>query len=472
MKKFEVIFGALRIPVDFLATYGAFLLAYKLRPITDLIPGVQYHFFPELLPPFPDYLRLAFFASVLLILLLMGGNLYSLKITRSFVREFLKILFWVSAWLLFIIAYYFLIVHQLFFSRIALAHIWLFTLFFILIGRLMISLIQSLFLSYGIGRRRLLFIGTSDLADQFYEGLKKDRRYEVMGCLSLKPVTSTGQLKVVGSFDDLESIVERLSIKEIIQADPEAKEEISRYLLTFCRSHQIQYHFIPDLIRLQRTNVEMEMIGGIPLISLKQTPLGGWGWIFKRLFDLGFSAGLIVLLTPLWILLPPLIKLDSPGPVIYKSRRQYRNQIFNVYKFRSMGADADEKKKALLAQNERKGPLFKIKNDPRVTRIGRFLRKTSLDEFPQFFNVLFGSMSLVGPRPHLPEEVKEYQTHHHEVFAIKPGITGLAQTSGRSDLDFEEEVKLDVFYIENWSVWLDLKILFRTIGVMLRGEGD
>ncbi len=136
-----------------------------------------------------------------------------------------------------------------------------------------------------------------------------------------------------------------------------------------------------------------------------------------------------------------------------------------------MVSDADSLKGSLMDDNEREGPLFKIKDDPRITKLGRFLRKTSIDELPQLFNVLFGSVSLVGPRPHLPEEVDKYESHHYEVFALKPGVTGLAQISGRSNLDFEEEVKLDVYYIENWSLWLDIKIILKSILVVFKADG-
>ncbi|MBU0727657.1 sugar transferase [Patescibacteria group bacterium] len=468
MKKSKLYFGVSRLPIDFLATMGAFLLAYYIRPITDLIPGVQYNFYPELLPNFDEYLNFSLYAATFLIILFIFNKLYSLKFREKFGKVLLRIIVLVSAWLMFIIAYYFLVVHQLFFSRIALAHIWFFTIVFVTAGRILILFVESLFLRFGIGKRRILFIGVNNLADQCFKQLKKDKRFKVVGALAERVESrKIDYLKIIGTVDQLEHIVKKYGVEEIIQAD----EARSSELLGFCRSNQIRYYFIPDLLRIQRTNVEMEMIDDVPLISLKQTPLEGWGYVNKRLFDFLFSLIFILILIPLWIIAGIAIKIDSKGPIFYKSKRKYREKVFSMYKFRTMVADADKVKQNLKEQNERKGPLFKMKHDPRITSLGRFLRKTSIDELPQLFNVLIGNMSLVGPRPHLPEEVDQYESHHYQVFAIKPGVTGLAQINGRSNLDFEEEVKLDVYYIENWSLWLDIKIILRSIGVVFRADG-
>jgi exopolysaccharide biosynthesis polyprenyl glycosylphosphotransferase len=468
MKKSKIIFGVLRLPVDFIAIMAAFFLAYYIRPFTDLIPGVQFVYAPELLPAFDEYFRFSFGATVFLIILFIFARLYSLKISERFGKTFIKIFLYVSAWLMFIIAYYFLVIHQLFFSRIALAHIWFFTIAFVAVGRWIILIIQKILYRFNIGRRRVLFIGINSLADQCYKNLEKDRRYKIIGTLSDKLESrKAGKLKIIGTLDQLEHIVKKYGVEEIIQA----KETNASDILGFCRSNQITYYFIPDLLRIQRTNVEMEMIDDVPLISLKQTPLEGWGAVWKRIFDFVFSLIFIILLIPVWIIIGILIETGSKGPAFYKSKRKYKNKIFNMYKFRSMRMDADRIKDSLREQNERSGPLFKIKDDPRVTKIGRFIRKTSIDELPQLFNVLIGNMSLVGPRPHLPEEVDQYESHHYQVFALKPGVTGLAQIKGRSNLDFEDEVKLDVYYIENWSPWMDVKIILKSIGVVFGGGG-
>lgn len=473
MKKSEIIFGAMRLPIDFMATLFAFFLAYTIRPFTDLIPGVQFSFGPELLPPFEEYLIFSVCASFFLVILFAVNHLYSLKITQKFHHTVFKITFLVTVWMMFIIAYYFLIIHELFFSRIALVHIWLFSIVFIGMGRLLIHALQRYFLRFGIGKRRVLFIGADEVTHRFYQAIQKNPSYEVVGALSDKIESKKrGEVKIIGKISQFKNLISKYKIEEIIQTDTQLSSDESNRLYHFCRNYQIKYHFIPDLIRLQRSNVEVKTINEIPLISLKDSKLDGWGHIFKRLFDLVFSLIIILILTPVWLIVPFLIKIDSKGPAFYKSRRKYRHQVFEIYKFRSMVQNADHLKKSLIQQNERKGPLFKIKDDPRVTRLGAFLRKTSIDEFPQLFNVLKGDLSLVGPRPHLPEEIDQYESHHRQVFAIKPGLTGLAQISGRSNLDFEDEVKLDVYYIENWSIWLDVWIILKSIWIVIKADGS
>jgi len=221
----------------------------------------------------------------------------------------------------------------------------------------------------------------------------------------------------------------------------------------------------------------------VPLVEVKKTPLDGWGRILKRLFDLIVSAGLIIMLSPIMLAVALLIKLDSPGPLFFAKlddgtplrRVGVAGRLFCYWKFRSMRPYSDSLRYTELSgQNLRNdGPMVKIKDDPRVTRVGKYLRRWSLDELPELFLVLRGKMSLVGPRPHLPEEVAKYEGRHKKVLTIKPGITGLAQVSGRSDLSFEEEVKLDVFYIENWSLWRDIVILIRTpLAVLKNRQAD
>jgi exopolysaccharide biosynthesis polyprenyl glycosylphosphotransferase len=208
----------------------------------------------------------------------------------------------------------------------------------------------------------------------------------------------------------------------------------------------------------------MDYVAGVPVMVIKRTPLDGWGRILKRSFDLlGAAIGIVLLAIPC-LVVALLIKIDSAGPVFVRLDRVGEGQRrFRLWKFRSMIRDAEIMKTQLMDKNERSdGPLFKISADPRITRLGRWLRKTSVDELPQLFNVLRGDMSLVGPRPHEPAEVARYEKRHKKLLAIRPGITGMAQISGRSKLPWEEEVRLDTYYIEHWSLGLDLQILLRT----------
>jgi lipopolysaccharide/colanic/teichoic acid biosynthesis glycosyltransferase len=216
---------------------------------------------------------------------------------------------------------------------------------------------------------------------------------------------------------------------------------------------------------------------------LRHTPLDGWGRVAKKFFDLIFGVLVIVIASPIYLLTTLAILLETGRPIIYKNQRVgIRGKKFFTYKFRSMyqkdstgpqfgegGIKALEKEEALIKEkNTRVGPIYKIADDPRVTRVGRFIRRWSIDELPQFFNVLKGEMSIVGPRPHQPREVDQYESEYPTVFTLKPGITGLAQISGRSDLSFDEEMKLDIFYIEKWSIFLDLIIFLKTPFVILK----
>jgi exopolysaccharide biosynthesis polyprenyl glycosylphosphotransferase len=211
---------------------------------------------------------------------------------------------------------------------------------------------------------------------------------------------------------------------------------------------------------------------GIPLLSFLTLPKNMAQLFVKQLFDYLGAFFLVLLLSPLFLLIAIMIKISSPGPVIFKQIRCGLNgRKFTFYKFRSMIANAEEIKPNLEELNEATGPVFKIKNDPRVTSIGRFLRKTSIDELPQLFNVLKGDMSLVGPRPPLPSEVEKYEWWQRRRLSMKPGLTCIWQVSGRSKLDFDTWMKMDLEYIDNWSLGLDFKILFKTIPAVLSGKG-
>src|SRR5690606_3908743 len=219
--------------------------------------------------------------------------------------------------------------------------------------------------------------------------------------------------------------------------------------------------------------VRINEVAGLALIEVKDARISGWNYAVKRAMDVVIATTVLTLAAPLMLLIAIAIKLDSPGPILFGQERVGKNgRRFTLYKFRSMCKDAEEKKAELLAAASPKdGLLFKLKDDPRVTRVGRILRRTSLDELPQFFNVLVGEMSVVGPRPQVPSEVAAYEDWHYQRLMVTPGLTGLWQVNGRSNLTFDEMVKLDLYYAEHWSPWLDIKLILRTIPAVLLGRG-
>jgi len=250
--------------------------------------------------------------------------------------------------------------------------------------------------------------------------------------------------------------------------NPNYTEENIVELVNFCHENHIVFKYIPNIYKTLTANFDIDIIGGFPLIELKRTRLDGWGRVIKRTFDIFASIIGLIVFSPLFAIVAMAIKLDTSGPIFARLKRVSKNKEFILYKFRGMIAydpdgGAESLKASLAAFNERKdGPLFKIKNDPRVTRVGKIIRKYRIDELAQFINILRGEMSLVGPRPHQPDEIEKYEKHHRKLLAIKAGATGLAQVSGSSDVPFEQEVALDTYYIENWSLWLDIKIILKT----------
>jgi exopolysaccharide biosynthesis polyprenyl glycosylphosphotransferase len=461
MKRSELVFGILRLPADAAAVLSALLLSYALRAQNiDLIPWHNVLEPTQTLPALSYYFDHFALPTTLLFLFIAASlKLYLIRVTLSFFREIARIILTVTVWVGFIMGWYFFVQKQLFFSRMLLIHATLFTVLFVTAGRIVLMLIQRTLLRRGIGVRKVLTLGAQQPSEHVSGFLEGDPRYQYLGHAPSETLFRAS-LRTYGDIDLL------------LQTDPSTSDETNS-LIDYCRSNHIGYAFLPPVLIDVPHLLSVYRFGSVPVLRFHPTPLDGWGAVYKRGADFVLSLVLLILLSPLFLLIALLIRLDSSGKVFYKSRRIGRTKHFlMVLKFRSMVENADELKEELGGQSHRSdGPLFKIKDDPRVTRIGTFLRQWSLDELPQLVNVLKGELSLVGPRPHLPEEVDRYTDFQKRVFAVKPGITGLAQISGRSDLQFEEEVRLDLQYIEEWSPWLDLWILWRTVGVVLKGEG-
>lgn len=477
MKPLEIFLGVLRLPVDFFLTVLAFFLAYQIRLITDLVPGIQLPVSASTFPPYGEYLLIATISALLLLGIFALSGLYSLKRQLPLHRQISNIFTSSLIWLFAIITYYFLI-RTFPFSRLALLQSWLLTFLLVSLGRILLQWMQNRLYRRGIAQTRVLLIGTGKVAAELQNSFFKNHEYRCLGYLDSTDHNLPG-LKFLGNFSDLEKVTREKQVDKIIQCREHPDNSLEGSLLDFCREKQIEYSFVPSQLEMQRSNIDIETYRGLPVITLKPTPLDGWGRVLKRGFDFLGALLLTVLFSPVMLICALLIKLDDPrSTILFKylddrsrvKRVGQKGRLFHFYKFRTMKPNTHNLRYTELAHlNTREGtPMVKIKADPRITKVGRFLRKTSLDELPQLFNVLTGDMSLVGPRPHLPEEVANYQKHHRFVLTVKPGITGMAQVSGRSDLDFEQEVKLDSYYIEHWSTLLDLKILFKTIQVVFK----
>ena len=334
-------------------------------------------------------------------------------------------------------------------------------------------LLQRVLAARGALAVNTLIVGAGQIGQSLADELIRNKSLacNVIGFLDDDPNRQSSHAPVLGKIMDIYDVVKEHAVDEVIITIPSERELVNR-LINELRKYNLAITIIPDMFNLVAGTVQIGRIHALPMVTLVKTPMRGLGLVLKRCFDFLAASLLVVALSPFMLLVAILIKLDSRGPVIYRQQRVGRNgKLFNMYKFRSMRPDADRLLEKLWNQNEADGIAFKIHDDPRVTRLGRFLRKYSIDELPQLFNVLKGDMSLVGPRPPLPIEVEHYGAWEWRRLEVTPGITGLWQVSGRSDLSFSQWVNLDIYYIENWSLILDLKILLKTIPAVIRGEG-
>lgn len=317
--------------------------------------------------------------------------------------------------------------------------------------------------------KNVLIIGAGKVGTQIGQYIEGNKMpgYRIIGFLD----DYKHEGGVLGKLNKLEAVIQKFDIHEVYITIPSERDVIQN-ILGKLKKFDITVKIVPEMYDIAASTLQFNSSDLLPYVELVKTPLRGLNLVAKRLFDLVFSGIGLLLLSPFFVIIGILIKLDSKGPVFFKQKRIGKNGIpFTMYKFRSMVQDAEKLKKELMRQNEMDGPVFKMKDDPRITPLGRFIRKYSIDELPQLFNVFLGHMSLIGPRPPLPEEVEQYTDYQWRRLDVRPGITGLWQVSGRSDVSFEEWVSLDIYYIENWSMKLDIKILFQTIPVVLVGKG-
>lgn len=456
MKKSELSFRVSLVPLDYLAALSAGWLAYGLRfgPVADVRP-VLFQLPPERFATINALVALGAVAALAL------GGAYSLRPGRRAVDELRRVFLGCTVALAAATFLVFLRV-ELFSSRFLVLGMWALALAMVSVVHLAVRAAQRAAYRRGRGVHRCLLVGSDESADVLAAALAGNPAYG----LAVARRSPALDEALVASLPQLHA---ELKLDELVVAEPAASPALLLQAKRYCDSYQLTFRYVASLLQAQSVNVDIETIGGLPVVEVLRTRLAGWGRVYKRSFDTVLSLLGALVALPFGLVIALTIKLDSSGPVLVGLPRVGADgRTFRVLKFRSMVRDAHLMKEQLASQNERSdGPLFKMAHDPRVTRVGAFLRRTSLDEIPQLLNVLAGTMSLVGPRPHEPGEVARYDYEARKLLAIKPGLTGLAQISGRSSLRFADEVRLDTFYVENWSPWLDLQIILKTPAVVL-----
>jgi len=455
MKRSELIFSALLVPVDFLMILFAGVVAYFLRTSSLLAQWRPVLFSSNL--PFPKFLEILMVAAIFTLIIFALSGLYKIRASRKLFEEFSQVVINTSASVLAIVVFLFLTGKE-FESRFIVLTTWILAALFIFIGRFFIKKFQRYLVGkYNVGIHNILVIGNDGMSQGI---INKINHQPDLGYRIIKhfPKSALEKIKMAIKNPNIDTVI-------LASSNYERKEILD--ILDLCEEHRVNFKFVPSLFQTRTTNIEIDTFGGVPLIEMKKTSLDGWGKIIKRGIDIfGSITGLVLLCLP-FLIIGLIIKIDSSGLIFVKLKRVSQKKEFNLYKFRSMVKNAEKLKEKLLEFNERKNsPLFKLKNDPRITPVGRILRKTRIDELPQLINVLKGEMSLIGPRPHQPDEIAKYKKHHKRVLLIKSGMTGLAQISGSSDLSFEQEVKLDSYYIEHWSLKKDIYILLKTFLVL------
>ena len=323
-------------------------------------------------------------------------------------------------------------------------------------------------------KRRVLIVGAGKLGQQAAQIMREYiwSNLQLVGFVDDSHVDPIAEVPVIGSLNETRRLVEKRQVEEVIIALPHRNHKKINYIVADLQELPIQVRIVPDYLHLALYRVTIEDFGGLPLINLRAPAFSYYQHLTKRAFDLIVGSMMTLFVLPLMALAAVAIKLDSPGPIIFKQHRIGENgRVFAMYKFRSMIVNAEEQHKDMIQYDKKGQVVHKVPNDPRITRIGSILRRTSIDELPQLFNVLKGDMSLVGPRPELPWLVEKYEPWQRKRFAVPQGITGWWQVSGRSNQPMHLNTELDLFYIRNYSIMLDLYILWRTIAAVFKGKG-
>lgn len=464
---------------DVMSIFAAFWIAYELRYRLEIggeIAEETWASFSTFAPP-------AIAASVLILVVFPLRGVYQVRehvsmldVVPRLIGSFATV---VSGVIL--MAFFF----QFTPSRLIFLYVFAFGLAFMFGHRIVLAFVKRWFLRRGIGVDRVLIVGEGKIGRRVMQSMlgNPDYGYRLVGYAGdphrgdrVNVATERGVLICprLGGVDQIGELVKRHRVDEVVVVDDRSSPINVGDVIEQCRGAVVQLRVVPDLLQISLDRVDLSEINGVPTIGIRDASIRGWNAIMKRAIDVSFATLIIIIGAIPMAAIAFLIKRDSPGPVLYTQTRvgQY-GESFRIYKFRCMVMNADRMWAGMVraAQKPDGGLWFKDPEDPRITRIGRKLRRFSIDELPQIFNVLRGDMSIIGPRPPLPAEVAKYEEWHVQRLLVRPGLTGLWQVNGRSDLAFDEMVRLDLYYAENWTPWMDIKIMLRTIPAVLLGRG-
>lgn len=452
----------LKLLIDAVTIESAFLFSFYLRfhsPLTALVPVTKGY------PPFRHYVLASLILLVIYLFLFSVFHSYRSRYFSTFAQDIPVVLKTSVLGILFAMSGAFLY-RGFSFSRLTMLLVFVNTTFFLLLGRLLFHRIRRFFMQKGYGVQNILLAGSPALLARVYRQLSRHRapHFRFVGYAAERPVNDL-PLPYAGPPDQLSQRLPELRPDGLLLAFEAREHQKVLDMMQLLEGTNVELFYLPDLLDMITARPRSLEIAGLPVLQLKVAAFSGWQGFLKRAFDIGVSVLALVLLSPLFALLAVIIKLTSPGPVFYRQQRVgLDGREFTMLKFRSMVADAEKQT----------GPVWARKNDPRVTAIGRILRRTSLDELPQLINVLKGEMSLVGPRPErkvFVEKFREYIPKYAERHRVRSGMTGWAQVNGlRGQSPIEERTRYDVYYIENWSLWFDIKIILLTFAAIVRGE--
>jgi exopolysaccharide biosynthesis polyprenyl glycosylphosphotransferase len=468
--------------LDLALVAAAFLSAFVLR--SSLLPYLAPGAFPSRLYPISEYLPLLPLALLLWGSLLLSSGRYRSHRTVPLLEEALAVIrVCMTGAVLFTLILYVGRIDERLLGDDKISRFWVllfavFSCLFLLTEKIAVRLTSRYVRLRGFNYRTVLIVGTSPTALEIADSIVGHRYwgYRLLGFIESgrDPAEPwTGRSPILGEISDIPRIVENNVVDDVIFAVHRRELDRLEDFFLSLQEQGIRTRFAMNLFPHTRARVQLEELDGMPLLSFATTPTNQLGLLAKRAVDVGVASLVLLLALPVVLVIAGAIKLSSRGgSVLFRQTRCGLNgRFFTLYKFRTMVEDAEERRRELMHLNEMNGPVFKLRSDPRVTWLGRFLRKFSLDELPQLWNVLRGDMSLVGPRPPIPEEVARYQRWQRRRLAMKPGLTCLWQISGRNEVDFDRWIELDLEYIDSWTPLLDFKILLKTIPVVLTGRG-